>query len=125
MKIIVLAGGEGKRMWPISTDKCLIPFLGKPLLYHNLKKLTQLQPDEVIIVSNSQSRDKISQIMADLGVKGTIVLQTKPLGMADAILSAKDLIEGEILVVNAEDIVEAQAFSELIKVSKGAEAAFV
>ncbi len=125
MKLIVLAGGEGKRMWPIATDKCLIPFLGKPLLYHNLKKLIQLQPDEVIIVSNPQSRDKISQIMADLSIKGTIVLQTKPSGMADALLSAKDLIEGEILVVNAEDIVEAQAFSGLMEVSKEAEAAFV
>lgn len=112
-------------MWPIATDKCLIPFLGKPLLYHNLKKLIQLQPDEVIIVSNPQSRDKISQIMADLSIKGTIVLQTKPSGMADALLSAKDLIEGEILVVNAEDIVEAQAFSGLMEVSKEAEAAFV
>ncbi len=113
MKIIVLAAGEGKRMWPIATDKCLIPFLGKPLLYHNLKKIKQaLNPDEVIIVSNSKSSAEIQKILEELKISGTIAIQNEPKGMADAILSAKDLIEGDILVVNAEDIVDGAAYAK-------------
>src|SRR3990167_7852580 len=100
MKIIILAGGHGKRMWPIQQDKCLIPFLGKPLLYHNLKKIqAALNPSEVIIVTNPKIKD-------ELGIAGTIVLQTEPRGMADAILSAKDLIEEDVLIVNSEDILD-------------------
>jgi len=113
MKVIVLAAGEGKRMWPIATDKCLIPFLGKPLLYHNLKKIKQaLNPDEVIIVSNSKSSAEIQKILEELKISGTIAIQNEPKGMADAILSAKDLIEGDILVVNAEDIVDGAAYAK-------------
>ena len=116
MKLIILAAGEGKRMWPIQTDKCLIPFLGKPLLYHNLKKIKEaLDPDEVIIVSNPTSKDQIQKILNDLGIFGTIAIQQGPKGMADAILSAKDLIEGEILVINAEDVVEPSLYNQVSK----------
>ena len=116
MKIIVLAGGEGKRMWPIQTDKCLIPFLGKPLLYHNLKKIKEaLNPDEVIIVSNPNIKDQISKIKDELLIAGTVVVQSQPKGMADAILAAKDLIEGQVLVVNAEDIVDGEIYEQVLK----------
>ncbi len=117
MKIIVLAGGEGKRMWPIQTDKCLIPFLGKPLLYHNLKKIKDaLNPSEVIIVSNPNIKDQISKIKEELNLAGTIALQSEPKGMADAILSAKELLEGEILVVNAEDVLDAGVFEAVLEI---------
>ncbi len=111
MKVIVLAGGEGKRMWPIQTDKCLIPFLGKPLLYHNLKSLKDnMKAEEFIIIVSPQVKEQASKIAQDLDLNFQIVIQNNPTGMADAILSTKDLIEGEILVVNAEDILEPKAY---------------
>ncbi|OGE32677.1 hypothetical protein A3C59_03740 [Candidatus Daviesbacteria bacterium RIFCSPHIGHO2_02_FULL_36_13] len=113
MKVIVLAAGEGKRMWPIQTDKCLIPFLGKPLLYHNLKKIQEaLNPEEVIITANPESKDQISKILSEVGLTGTVVIQQEPKGMHDSILSAKDLIEGEVLIVNAQDILDPEAFKK-------------
>lgn len=116
MKVIILTAGEGKRMWPIQTDKCLISFLGKPLLYHNLQKIkTAINPDEVIIVSRSENKDQIQKILEEVGLPGTIALQGEPRGMADAILSAKDLIEGEILIVNAEDVVERGVYQDVSK----------
>ncbi|MEK7617076.1 MAG: sugar phosphate nucleotidyltransferase [Patescibacteria group bacterium] len=116
MKVIILAAGIGKRMWPIATDKCLIPFLGKPLLYHNLKKIKEaINPEEVIIVSNSQSKEEIQKILNELKIPGTISLQNEPKGMADAILSAKELIEGEILVINAQDILEEEIYTQISK----------
>ena len=117
MKIIVLAAGSGKRMWPIGQDKCLIPFLGKPLLYHNLKKIKDaLNPLDFIIVGRPQSKEAIEEVIKTLEIKATIVIQNQSLGMADAILAAKDLIEGEILIVNAEDILDAKIFKAVLAV---------
>ncbi len=98
-------------MWPIQTDKCLIPFLGQPLLYHNLKQIKEhVETPEFVIVANLQSKEKVSNIAQDLGLNFQISIQNEPKGMADAILSAKDLIDGEILVINAEDVLEQGIF---------------
>ncbi|TSC88016.1 MAG: UDP-N-acetylglucosamine diphosphorylase/glucosamine-1-phosphate N-acetyltransferase GlmU [Microgenomates group bacterium Gr01-1014_7] len=116
MKIIVLAAGSGKRMWPIQKDKCLIPFLGKPLLYHNLKKIKGvLNPEEFIIVARPESKDKILEVIKQLGITGTIAIQQESKGMADAILSARELVEGEVLVINAEDIVDPDLYAQVAK----------
>lgn len=106
-------------MWPVQTDKCLIPFLGKPLLYHNLKKI-KLHLEGVqahlpgvtqfIIVASPQSKDGVEKVAQELELTYKIVVQSEPKGMADAILSAKDLIDGEILILNAEDVLDAEAF---------------
>lgn len=103
-------------MWPIEMDKCLIPFLGKPLLYHNLKLLKDHLKGSFgfIIVVNPQSQDKISQIAQSLNLNFQIVVQQKPLGMADAILSARKLLSGPILVINAEDILEKKAYQDVL-----------
>ncbi|MBI2196074.1 NTP transferase domain-containing protein [Candidatus Daviesbacteria bacterium] len=129
MKIIVLAGGEGKRMWPIQTDKCLIPFLGKPLLYHNLQKIKlHLEGENIlrnkahlpgelgsfIIVTNPQSKEAVAKVAQDLGLNFQIAVQNEPKGMADALLSAKDLIEGEVLIVNAEDVLNPKVFQGVL-----------
>ncbi len=98
-------------MWPIQTDKCLIPFLGKPLLYHNLKQLKEnTETGEFVIVANPQSKEQITQIARSLDLNFQIAIQQESRGMADAILSAKDLLNGEVLVVNAEDILEPSIF---------------
>ncbi len=116
MKIIILAGGEGKRMWPIQTDKCLIPFLGKPLLYHNLKQIKENIPDaDFIIVANPQSKDKVEAVAKELELSYTIAIQDEPKGMADALLSAKDLIEEEVLVLNAEDQLDPKIYQSVLQ----------
>lgn len=117
MKLIILAAGEGKRMWPIQTDKCLIPFLGKPLLYHNLKKIKEaINLGEVIIVSRPESKDEILEIAKELNIVGTIAIQKESKGMADAILSARDLMDGEVLIVNAEDQLESKVYEAVLAV---------
>ncbi len=116
MKIIVLAGGEGKRMWPIKTNKCLIPFLGKPLLYHNLKKIKNaINGGEFIIISSSTSKDGVEKIASEIGLNHKVVVQQQPKGMADAILSVQSGLEGEVLVVNAEDILDGLIYGQVAK----------
>lgn len=93
-------------MWPIQTEKCLIPFLGKPLLYHNLKKIKEAGNFDFIIVASPQSKEEITRIAQSLSLNFKIAVQNEPRGMADALLSAGDLIEGEIFILNAEDILD-------------------
>lgn len=115
MKIIVLAAGQGKRMWPIKQDKCLIPFLGKPLLYHNLKQIKENIPNgEFIIVSTPQSKNEIEALAKQLRLTYTIIIQNESKGMADAILSTKDLLDGEILVLNAEDQLDPKIYQKIL-----------
>ncbi len=115
MKVIVLAGGEGKRMWPIVTEKCLIPFLGKPLIYYTLSKLKDsINFDEIIIVAKSSSQEEISNIALSLGLKFKIAIQNNSKGMADAIISAKHFIKDEILIVNAEDVLEEKIYQDVV-----------
>ncbi len=108
-------------MWPIQTDKCLIPFLGKPLLYHNLKQIqatfNQMSSDRgtFVIIVGPQIKTEVEKIAQSLGLDFQITVQDKPKGMADAILSAKDLIEGEVLVVNAEDILDPKVFQGVLE----------
>lgn len=102
-------------MWPVQTDKCLIPFLGKPLLYHNLKLIKEnTEISEFVIVANPESKEEISKIAQDLELNFQIAVQESPKGMDNSLLSAKNLIEGEILVVNAQDILDPKVFQGVL-----------
>ena len=115
MKIIILAAGIGKRMWPITIDKSLLPFLGQPVFYHTLKRIKDaINFDEAIIVTREESKEQISKIASDLGVNFKIAVQTSAKGMADAVLSAKEYLTGEILVMNAEDILDENAYQDML-----------
>ena len=122
MKIIVLAAGIGKRMWPIASDKCLIPFLGKPLLFHNLKKIKENVDGEFIIIASSTSKDGVEKVAKELGLNYKVATQNEPKGMADALLSAKEHLEGEILIVNAEDVLDGEVYEKVPKI--GSDIAF-
>lgn len=98
-------------MWPVATDKSLIEFLGKPLAWHNLKKLAEsTQADKFVIVSNEKNQETFADIALSLHLKAKIAVQKNPSGMADAILSAEHFLEGECLVVNAEDLLDSSAY---------------
>lgn len=126
MKIIILAGGEGKRMWPIVQEKYLLPFLGKPLLHHTLKRLKDaINFDEVVIVTKEDSKDQVSEIASDLGINYQIAIQTEPKGMADAVLSAKQYLDGEVLIINAEDVLEERAYQDVLTTASDSQAEVV
>lgn len=126
MKIIILAGGEGKRMWPIVSEKYLLPFLGQPLIYHTLKRIKDgINFDEVIIVTKQESKDQISQILSELGINFKIAVQNEPKGMADALLCGKEYISGETLVMNAEDILEERIYQDVLTTAKDTQAEVV
>ncbi|KYK33916.1 MAG: NTP transferase domain-containing protein [Theionarchaea archaeon] len=113
MKLVFLAGGVGKRMFPIVKEKCLLKFLGKELILHQIELARQAGITDVVVVSNPQNIKEIKKVARE---KAEYVIQKKPRGMADALLSAQDVISTEdILVVNPNDLFELTAYTDILK----------
>ncbi len=115
MTILILAGGVSKRMWPLTGDKLLLPFLGKPFFFHTLKALKEAKNDlKVVIVANNSNHAGLTKIAEELGVNAEIVMQAEPKGMSDAILAASDKLSGPILIMNGDDLVEPKLYTDLL-----------
>ncbi len=123
MKTVFLCGGIGKRMHPIAEDKFLLKFLGKTLLEHHIDSARSAGLKDFVIVGNPHNLDKIKSICsAQDGANFEFAAQSEPRGMADAILSARHLLEGEdFLVVNTNDIFELSAYKNILDASKNSE----
>lgn len=110
---VILAGGIGKRFTPLTIDKTLIPFLGKPLIQHTLEMIERVGGKNVIIATNEHNHEFLSSYHSTLNVQ--TVLQPKPLGMGDALLHLKDTIsDTPIVVMNAVDMVDDSLLKNLL-----------
>lgn len=99
--IIVLAGGESTRFWPLS-DKNLLMFRGIPHIASQINLLKQFS-NNIIIVVNDKNRNSIDSALKNTGIQYSIVVQ-KQNGQASAISAASEYVSGKSLVVNANDI---------------------
>ena len=116
MKVLFLCGGVGKRMFPITEDKFLLKFLGQTLLEHHIEIAKEAELTEFVIVGNPQNIGRIEEITANIpGIKAKLTLQKEPLGIGDAIKSASQSLEDEIIVVNPNDVFPSSAYSKLIE----------
>jgi NDP-sugar pyrophosphorylase family protein len=123
MKAVLLCGGVGKRMFPITEDKLLLKFLGKPLLEHQLERAREVGLKELVIVANRQNVDKIERIARGVsGLSTELVIQESPLGIANALESAEQFLEGEVIVLNPNDVFESSAYTSLIRESRSGSA---
>ena len=118
MKVVFLCGGIGKRMFPLTEDKFLLKFLGKPLLKHQIETAREVGLRDFVIVGNPKNIEKIKKVCEDVK-EVEFCIQKEPKGMADALLSAKDLLEDdEIIVVNPNDVFEIEAYQKILKASR-------
>jgi bifunctional UDP-N-acetylglucosamine pyrophosphorylase/glucosamine-1-phosphate N-acetyltransferase len=117
MKLVFLAGGVGKRMFPIVKEKCLLRFLGKELIVHQIDLARKAGVPDIVIVSSPQNIADIKKVVKE---KAEYVVQENPSGMADALLCAEDFLSGEdILVVNPNDLFELSAYTRMLKAVEG------
>lgn len=113
--VVVLAAGIGKRFWPFTTDKSVFPAVDEPLIFHNLKKLEAAGFSRFLIITNPANDALIASRPVPVGIETATSIQKEPGGMADALLSARPLLEGHpILVVNAEDLVEDTLYKDIV-----------
>jgi len=99
MRALVLAGGEGSRLRPLTHTqaKQLIPIAGQPILFHALDAIRDAGIDEVGIVIG-QTGPEVRAAVGDgsaWGVRVTYIEQEAPLGLAHAVLTAADFVRGE------------------------------
>ncbi|MBN1376162.1 MAG: NTP transferase domain-containing protein [Dehalococcoidia bacterium] len=119
MKVVFLCGGVGKRMFPITEDKFLLDFMGKTLLEHQMEMARDAGLRNFVIIGNEGNIDRIRQLAAAVkGVTCEFALQTRPMGIADALKSAAPLLNNEILVVNPNDVFDISAYRLLLEAHK-------
>jgi mannose-1-phosphate guanylyltransferase len=107
MKAILLAGGKGTRLRPLTihTPKPIVPIFNRPFLHYQIDLLKQVpEIDEVILSLNYQPR-RIEEIFGDgseLGIKIRYVVEPAPLGTAGAIKYAGDHLTESVVVFNGD-----------------------
>jgi NDP-sugar pyrophosphorylase family protein len=111
MKAILLAGGKGTRLRPLTihTPKPVVPIFNRPFLHYQLDLLKQVpEIDEVILSLNYQPR-RIEDVFgdgSDLGIKIRYVVEPAPLGTAGAVKYAGDKLTESVVVFNGDVLTE-------------------
>jgi bifunctional UDP-N-acetylglucosamine pyrophosphorylase/glucosamine-1-phosphate N-acetyltransferase len=112
---LLLAGGEGKRFWPMTTGKSVFRFFGRTLIEHTLESLRIAGLTSAVIVTNPEDVNVVRSI-GIAGMSLEIVVQEHPLGMADGVLTAKNVVgQRPCLIMNAADIVDDVLYEGLLK----------
>ena len=98
-KGILLAGGTGSRLWPITlgTSKQLLPIYDKPMVYYPLSVLMLSGIREVAIITTPEDQPQFQRLLGDGGQWGmqfTWIIQDRPEGLAQAYLLARDFLKG-------------------------------
>ena len=117
VKIVLLCGGIGKRLFPISTDKSLLDFNGLPLIGHQINRALSAGLDQFVIVTNPHNNELIKSLVLSMGgVRADFVVQEQAGGIADALMHAIHPIEDyPFIVFGCDDIFDLSLFDLVLR----------
>ena len=121
MKGILLAGGTGSRLFPVTygINKHLIPVYDKPMIYYPLSSLMLAKITEILLITNKESINSYKSVLSDgsqWGISINYMIQEKANGIAEAFLLAEEFIGNEnVALILGDNIIHGEGIGHILE----------